>query len=422
MRRRSTLLLLLFSFLFLLLAAGIAWLLLRQPAPSLEQRTLADGSPLQLVAPGGPVRQRVLLLLSAEARPQPARLLELASAHATELAILILDEETDCRRPLQQLDAALAQLDGPPDLVAGDGPGAQLAWRWLAGQSRDQAQALSIGFRLDQPTCAEPVPQTAAHGRWHAVWNDNPDDASARFARAQTNAETQIAAYDTPAERLLLDHLSRLLEGRADPLPLVEVPAAGAGDTVVVLYSGDGGWRDLDRDVAGELARRGYPVVGVDCLRYFWDHKSPEQAAADLARIMRSYRERWGARRFVLIGYSFGADVLPAIYNRLDAAAQAAVDSLLLLSLARSGSFEIEVQGWLGTAGQEAPTGPELARLPAAKTFCVYGSEETDESGCTQPQSLGEKLELPGGHHYDYDYPALSERLIAAIRARQGGH
>ncbi|MDV7213957.1 virulence factor family protein, partial [Azotobacter beijerinckii] len=120
MRRRSALLLLLFSFLFLLLAAGIAWLLLRQPAPSLEQRTLADGSPLQRVAPGGPVRQRVLLLLSAEARPQPARLLELASAHATELAILTLDEETDCHRPLQQLDDALAQLDGPPDLVAGD--------------------------------------------------------------------------------------------------------------------------------------------------------------------------------------------------------------------------------------------------------------------------------------------------------------
>lgn len=416
MRRRPALLLL-----FLLLATGGAWLLLRQPAPYIEQRRLVDGSPLQLVDPGGQARQRVLLLLSAEARPQPARLLELAGAHAARLAVLALDE-TDCQRQLKQLDAALAQLDGPADLVAGNGPGAQLAWRWLAGQNNDQAQALSIGFDLNQPACPAPLPQAAPHGRWHAVWNDNPDDASARFARAQANADTRIADYGMSAQRLLLDNLGRLLEGRADPLPLVEVPAAGAGDTVVIFYSGDGGWRDLDRDVAGELARRGYPVVGVDCLRYFWNHKSPEQAATDLVRIMRSYRERWGARRFVLIGYSFGADVLPAIYNRLDATIQEAVDSLLLLALARSGSFEIEVRGWLGTAGQEAPTAPEMARLPAAKTLCVYGTEEAAESGCTEPQSPGEKLALPGGHHYDHDYPALSERLVAAIRARQGGH
>jgi len=419
MRRRPALLLL-SSCLLLGLAAGLAWRL-HQPSSTLEQRPLGDGSVVQLATPDGAVRQRVLLLLSAEAQPQPARLRELASSHAAQLAILTLDEKADCPRLQRQLVAALARLDGPPDLVAGDGPGAQLAWRWLAGQRSDQAQALSIGFRLDQPVCPEPLPQTAAHGHWHAVWNDNPDDASARFARAQANAETQIAAYGTPARRLLTDQLGRLLEGRADPLPLVEVPAGGANGTVAIFYSGDGGWRDLDRDVAAELARRGYPVVGVDCLRYFWSHKSPEQAAADLARIMRRYRERWSARRFVLIGYSFGADVLPATYNRLDSTDQAAVDSLLLLSLARSGSFEIEVQGWLGAAGEEARTGPELARLPAAKTLCVYGSEEAEESGCTQPQSLGEKLELPGGHHYDYDYPALSERLIAAIRARQRG-
>ncbi|WKN23809.1 virulence factor family protein [Azotobacter vinelandii] len=434
MRRRSALLLLLAA--LPPIAAGVAWLLLRQPAPSQEQRSLADGSPLQLVEPGGPVRQRVILLLSAEARPRPERLLEMAGAHAARLAVLDQDG-ADCRRQLRRLDEALAQLGGPADLVAGDGPGAQLAWRWLAAQSDDRAQALSIGFRLDQAACPEALPPEAPHGRWHAIWNDNPDDASARFARAQANADTQIADYGTPVRRLLLDNLGRLLEGRADPLPLVEVPAtgvpatgvpatgapaAGAGDTVAIFYSGDGGWRDLDRDVAAELAKRGYPVVGVDCLRYFWNRKSPEQAAADLARILRTYRERWGARRFALIGFSFGADVLPAIYNRLDASDQASVDSLLLLALARSGSFEIQVQGWLGAAGQDAPTAPEMARLPAAKVLCVYGTEEAAESGCTQPQSPGEKLALPGGHHYDHDYPALSERLIAAIRARRDGH
>ena len=55
-----------------------------------------------------------------------------------------------------------------------------------------------------------------------------------------------------------------------------------------------------------------------------------------MERIARHYLTAWNKRRLLLIGYSFGADVLPAIYNRLDGVDQAAVDSLLLLSLAIS--------------------------------------------------------------------------------------
>ena len=94
---------------------------------------------------------------------------------------------------------------------------------------------------------------------------------------------------------------------------------------------------------------------------------------------------------------------------------------MVLLALARSGSFEIEVQGWLGSAGQEAATVPELARLPPARVLCVYGREEAGESGCTDPAYQGERLALPGGHHFDENYPALAERLIRAIRARTAG-
>ena len=167
------------------------------------------------------------------------------------------------------------------------------------------------------------------------------------------------------------------------------------------------------------MAKRDYPVVGIDALRYFWQHKSPEQGAADLSRLMKEYRGKWGAKRFVLAGYSFGADVLPALYNRLPKADQDQVDAILLLALARSGSFEIEVQGWLGKAGQETATGPELEKLPASKVLCVFGKEEVSESGCTQPGAVGENLELPGGHHYDENYPALAEKLLAAVAKRQ---
>lgn len=410
--------LLLILILTLVAAALLVW---SRPAPQakLDRLTLPDGSPMTLASPAGPVQQRVVLVVSGDQRLADADLLALARGGNARLLQLELPAQ-DCSAQGQRLAQAGKALGGAPSLVAGIGPGAAFAWRWLANQGDDKARALSIDFSLQQPDCPDALPPKAPHGRWLVAWNDNPDDPSAAFARDQGNAETLISDYDTSLVQLLQQRLQSLLQGQGEPLPVVEVPAAKPGDTVTLFYSGDGGWRDLDRAVADEMAKRDHSVVGIDALRYFWQHKNPEQGAADLSRLMREYREKWGAKRFVLAGYSFGADVLPAFYNRLPKADQDQVDAILLLALARSGSFEIEVQGWLGKTGQEAATGPELAKLPTAKVLCVFGKEEAAESGCTQPGAVGEGLELPGGHHYDENYPALAEKLLTAVEKRQG--
>ncbi|AGI23446.1 hypothetical protein H681_07850 [Pseudomonas sp. ATCC 13867] len=405
--------------LLILIAAGL--LLWSRPASQavVEHHQLPDGSAVSLAIPGKQPNARVLLAVQPDQKLDDGQLLALAHDSGARVVQFVFPDK-DCAAQQARIKAAGELLDGQPTLVAGIGPGGTYAWRWLAGQSDDKARALSVGFSLEKPDCAAaPLPQSAAHGRWLAAWNDNPDDPSARFARGLQNAETVIADYDTPLPKVLADQLRHLLQGGSDNVPVVEVPAAKPSETVTLFYSGDGGWRDLDRDVAAQMAELGYPVVGVDALRYFWEHKSPEQSAADLAVLMQHYREKWGAKHFVLAGYSFGADVLPAIYNRLPADAKKDVSAVILLAFARSGSFEIEVQGWLGKAGQEAATGPEMARLPGPKVLCVYGIEEKDESGCTQPQSVGENLQLPGGHHFDENYPALAKRLVDAIRSRQ---
>lgn len=404
----------------IVLLVGTILLFWSRPAPQAKLHHLkaSDGSPMTLANPAGAVQRRVLLMANGDQRLADADLLALARSSNARLLQLDLPA-SDCAAQQERLQQARKTLEGEPSLVAGIGAGASFAWRWLAGQGSDNAQALSIDFSLDTPDCPAALPQKAPHGHWLAAWNDNPDDPSAAFARNQPNAETLISDYDTRLTQLLRQRLQSLLQDQGEPLPVVEVPATRPTGTVTLFYSGDGGWRDLDRAVADEMAKHDYPVVGIDALRYFWQHKSPEQGAADLSRLMKEYRGKWGAKRFVLAGYSFGADVLPALYNRLPKADQDQVDAILLLALARSGSFEIEVQGWLGKAGQEAATGPELEKLPASKVLCVFGKEEVSESGCTQPGAVGENLELPGGHHYDENYPALAEKLLAAVAKRQ---
>jgi type IV secretory pathway VirJ component len=405
---------------FVAVLVGLALLLYsRMPGqPQLERRMLVDGSPMILVTPGTAPLHQVLVAIPGEQALSDAQLLSLSQGGQARIGQFFLVANGDCTAQQLRLRAALAEFDATPDLLAGIGAGASLAWRWLAGQDDDKARALSVGFDLNDERCPTELPPKAAHGHWLAAWNDNPSDASARFARSQDNAETIIGDYDTPLTGVLDEQLHRLLQGNGNDIPVIEIPATEPGDTLTFFYSGDGGWRDLDRDVAAEMAKRGYPVVGIDSLRYFWQHKSPQQGAADLSSLMQRYRERWGSTRFVLIGYSFGADVLPAFYNRLSDDARRQISSIVLLAPARSASFEIEVGGWLGKDGQEAPTGPELLKLPAAKVLCVYGAQENAESGCTLPGMPGEKLQLPGGHHYDGDYPRLAERLLEAISQR----
>ena len=395
-----------------------------RPAPqaTLEHLTPANGNDMTRATPGTKAKARVAVLVPVDQAMSDRQLLDLSQSGSAQIVQVVVPKG-DCATQQQALQSALQQLSGPATVVAGIGPGASKAWDWLANQQDDKAQAVSVGFSMEQPECTTPLPKTAPHGHWLVSWNDNPDDAAAAFVRDQPNAETSISDYDIHLPQVLKNQLTQVLVGQAGDtlkIPVVEVPAGQTADTVTLFLSGDGGWRDLDRDVAGEMAKLGYPVVGIDTLRYYWQHKSPEESAADLTELMQHYRQKWGTKRFVLTGYSFGADVLPAIYNRLPPEEQKRIDAVILLAFARSGSFEIEVEGWLGNAGKEAPTGPEMAKMPAGKVLCVYGEEEFDESGCTDKTAVGEALKLPGGHHFDEDYPALAKRMIDAVEKRQG--
>jgi type IV secretory pathway VirJ component len=182
-----------------------------------------------------------------------------------------------------------------------------------------------------------------------------------------------------------------------------------------VIYSGDGGWRDIDKEIAERLQKKGIPVVGVDSLRYFWSQKTPEQVASDLALVLDHYREAWQRPDVVLVGYSFGADVLPFAFNRLPADQRQHVRRLALLGLSPSADLEIHVTGWLGVDAHAGslPTAPELKRLPAHLVQCFYGSEEED-TACTAPELAGAELvKTAGGHHFDGHYGKLADAIIA---------
>jgi type IV secretory pathway VirJ component len=336
-----------------------------------------------------------------------------------------------------QRELGLGQYRSP--ILAGTGMGAALAYAALAqAPAATVAGAASDGFAttLDTrlPLCpgapATPAGNGFAYGPisdlpgwWRIAVAPQDQLAAERFARGEVVAVPADAALAERLAALLAAPLAKAGEEDASVagLPLVELPGARAGDLMAVFYSGDGGWRDLDKQIGEILAAQGIATVGVDSLRYFWSRKAPQQVADDLARILRHYRELWGRSQVILLGYSFGAGILPFAVNRLPAAERATVRQVSLLGLETLAPFEFHVTGWLGASDQDAlPVLPEVAQLDPARVQCFYGEEE-DDSACRAAAFDGaERIETAGGHHFDGDYAALAQTIMAgALRRSQ---
>lgn len=329
--------------------------------------------------------------------------------------------------------------DLEPPLLVGHGTGAGLVYALLAqapsltfaGAVTDTPKAqLPFGVELcgisSAPGANGEITLNAApvSALWHIV-GATPDDpllrairesntdnqpefvASSRFAKAAVGTLDALEAVHPPQSESITD------------LQVVELPVRHPADTLAVIYSGDGGWRDLDKTIGGLLVEQGIAVIGVDAVRYFWRERSPARTAADLVRILEHYRSLWNIHRVALIGYSFGAEVLPFAYNRLPEEWQRRVVTVALLAPGRTASFEVTISGWLGKGNHRAkPILPELTRIPAAKVLCVYGANESAESLCTAP-GAGDitRLERPGDHHFDRRYPLIADAIRAHMAA-----
>lgn len=204
-------------------------------------------------------------------------------------------------------------------------------------------------------------------------------------------------------------------------LPVVELPASG-GELLAVMISGDGGWAGIDREVGGALVAAGISVVGLDSLRYFWTARTPEQTAADVARVARRYLAAWHLDRFLLAGYSRGADVLPFVANRLPPELRARLSEVALLGPSERVEFEFHVADWVSDRAAGLATEPEARRLGdlGVPLLCFYGEDETD-SLCPRLTAPFITVPLPHGHHFGGRYEAIAARMLRVLAPPPAG-
>jgi len=368
----------------------------------------------------------------------------LANLAASDDGCHYLDSELEDLSKRWQRDLAMTSYSSP--VLAGIGEGGTLAYGALA-----QAPAATVGGAVSVdptpilhtrvPLCpgapSSPVEgggfrygsNPKLPGWWRIVAPATGLEPWLRDLAAGSQGVIVGAGREDAAERLAtvvreqLDARAAAAGGdRQRAIHPIELPAARPSPFLAVIYSGDGGWRDLDKQIGEILVTEGINVVGIDSLRYFWRKKTPEQIAADLSWMLRHYHEQWGSEEVALIGYSFGADILPFAVNRLDAEARAMVVQVSLLGLSTRALFQFSVAELVGldSSGASAPILPELERLDPKILQCFYGAEE-DDSLCPAPElAAAEVIRTAGGHHFDGNYAALARKIVDGLRRRAG--
>lgn len=203
--------------------------------------------------------------------------------------------------------------------------------------------------------------------------------------------------------------------------PLFHDLPAMRGDAArpaIVMLSGDMGNRiGMTPKISAWLNGRGYAVITVNSLTYFSPRRTPQEATQLIEAAMARAMKLGKTNHVVLIGQSFGADMLHAGLVQLPVSARQPIRSVVLIV---PGNHIIFRASPIELAGLEIPdqrAHPTASRLNWVPVTCVYGVDETD-SLCPELQMPNiRRIALPGGHKLNRDARALEAAILPAIAA-----
>ena len=201
-------------------------------------------------------------------------------------------------------------------------------------------------------------------------------------------------------------------------LPLIEVQAtAPQRDEFAILWSGDGGWVEIDHAIASGLAAAGIKTVGLNALQYFWTARTPDQCAADLERTIKHYMAAWDKKHVLLIGYSLGADALPFAVSRLDSARRQDIELLCLTGISPWAEFQFRVTDWFGGGHSKnaLPVLPEIQKLTGMPMVYCYGADEKENLAGAVDTAAVTVVKLKGGHHFDNRFDLIVKAILDKI-------
>lgn len=201
------------------------------------------------------------------------------------------------------------------------------------------------------------------------------------------------------------------------PLVLTQSENEKEGSALVFMISGDGGWYSFEQNLSDRFLKTCIPTIGLDAKKYFWERKTPQQAADDISNVLHHYMELWKKQKVILVGYSIGAEVLPFIFEKLPTDLQKS-SRMVLLSPDEKTDFEVHYLNMLGlkTKDDYYDVINELRTVSHMTSIkVIFGSEEKSKMPVALSDYKITFLEMPGDHHYNNDYNVMFEAINNSV-------
>jgi type IV secretory pathway VirJ component len=199
-------------------------------------------------------------------------------------------------------------------------------------------------------------------------------------------------------------------------LPVSVFSSPDTTKPVLFYISGDGGWNKFSNSFVQNLNAKGYEVVGLNAREYFWHKKDARQTGKDVSAIIATHMKNRRVKSFILIGYSFGADVMPFAATHGSDGVMDSLKYIILMSPSVKTDFEVHVSELLGigSSSGESVTA-EINKITKPLLF-VFGDKEDNFPLKDIRIKNYKTATLPGGHHYDGDPAAVCNLILPYIQ------
>lgn len=194
----------------------------------------------------------------------------------------------------------------------------------------------------------------------------------------------------------------------------------GNPDKPMIFYiSGDAGFNTFSKDLGKNLQLQGYDVYALNTKQYFWNGKTPEIAAQDVSRFLNAKDENRRNKNIILLGFSYGADVLPFIYNRLDENIKQKISKTIIIGPSKFNDFKIHLTDYLGAESNSGyPVIPEInntKNIPMLLILSDFEFKYFPYQQITRQNAYFKMMHIHGDHHFGGNTKMLSQVLAKYI-------
>ncbi|MDB5706772.1 MAG: type secretion system protein VirJ [Sphingomonas bacterium] len=202
-----------------------------------------------------------------------------------------------------------------------------------------------------------------------------------------------------------------------DPIHFFGDFGPGRTRVAALYFSGDMGLRfGMGPHVTQALAARHIPVMGVSSPAIFARRRTRAEVDAVVAGAVRDALAHAHADRLVLIGQSFGSDIIGTGVADLPADLRGRIAAIVLVVPGQTVFFRADPTSLTYRGTPDGQAIDSMRTVSWAPVVCIYGQRETDSLCPLLAGPRVQRVPLPGGHFLANDSARLIATILASLR------